>query len=158
MNGAEAVADALRRYTDRQYTVPGFPITTLGSLTGAELVINEKTALEYALGDSLMGRRVAVIGAGGAARSVVYACAKKGGAEEIVILNRTLSRAEELARKIAEATGLPAAITDVNDIGGSWVLGSHGIDDPRLIEDILRDNPLGQKAEQTPLGLIRREP
>ena len=61
MNGAEAVADALRRYTDRQYTVPGFPITTLGSLTGAELVINEKTALEYALGDSLMGRRVAVI-------------------------------------------------------------------------------------------------
>src|SRR5512136_145443 len=61
MNGAEAVADALLRYTDRQYTVPGFPVTGLGSLTGAELVINEKTALEYALGDSLMGRRAAVI-------------------------------------------------------------------------------------------------
>jgi hypothetical protein len=61
MNGVEAVADALRRYTDRQYTVPGFPITDLGALTGAELVINEKTALEYALGDSLMGRRAAVI-------------------------------------------------------------------------------------------------
>ncbi|MGB9177400.1 MAG: thiamine pyrophosphate-dependent enzyme [Methanoregula sp.] len=61
MNGAEAVADALLRYTDRQYSVPGFPVTGLGSLTGAELVINEKTALEYALGDSLMGRRAAVI-------------------------------------------------------------------------------------------------
>lgn len=61
MNGAEAVADALLRYTDRQYTVPGFPITTLGELTGAELVINEKTALEYALGDSLTGLRAAVI-------------------------------------------------------------------------------------------------
>jgi indolepyruvate ferredoxin oxidoreductase alpha subunit len=57
----EAAADALRRYTDRQYTVPGFPITELGALTRAELVINEKTALEYALGDSLMGRRAAVI-------------------------------------------------------------------------------------------------
>src|SRR5512137_923890 len=61
MNGAEAVADALLRYTDRQYTIPGFPVTDLGALTGAELVINEKTALEYALGDSLMGRRAAVI-------------------------------------------------------------------------------------------------
>jgi TPP-dependent indolepyruvate ferredoxin oxidoreductase alpha subunit len=61
MNGAEAVADALLRYTDRQYTIPGFPVTTIGMLTGAEVVINEKTALEYALGDSLMGRRAAVI-------------------------------------------------------------------------------------------------
>jgi TPP-dependent indolepyruvate ferredoxin oxidoreductase alpha subunit len=61
MKGVEAVADALRRYTDRQYTVPGFPITDLGALTNAELVINEKTALEYALGDSLIGRRAAVI-------------------------------------------------------------------------------------------------
>jgi indolepyruvate ferredoxin oxidoreductase alpha subunit len=61
MNGAGALADALLRYTDRQYTVPGFPVTTLGSLTHAEMVINEKTALEYALGDSLMGRRAAVI-------------------------------------------------------------------------------------------------
>lgn len=61
MNGVEALADALLRYTDRQYTVPGFPVTTLGSLTHAEMVINEKTALEYALGDSLMGRRAAVI-------------------------------------------------------------------------------------------------
>lgn len=62
-----------------------------------------------------------------------------------------------LAKKIHEATGLPAAVVDVNDIGGSWVLGSDGIEDVKLIEDILRDNPLGQTDEQTPLGLIRRE-
>src|SRR5512136_3042119 len=61
MNGAEAVADALLRYTDRQYTIPGFPVTDLGAFSNAELVINEKTALEYALGDSLMGKRAAVI-------------------------------------------------------------------------------------------------
>ncbi|PKL65399.1 MAG: indolepyruvate ferredoxin oxidoreductase [Methanomicrobiales archaeon HGW-Methanomicrobiales-3] len=61
MKGVEAIADALQRYTDTQYTVPGFPVTDLGALCNAELVINEKTALEYALGDSLMGKRAAVI-------------------------------------------------------------------------------------------------
>jgi len=61
MNGVEALVDALLRYTDRQYTVPGFPVTDLGAICKAEMVINEKTALEYALGDSLMGRRAAVI-------------------------------------------------------------------------------------------------
>ena len=61
MKGVEAVADALQRSADRLYTIPGFPITDLGALCNAELVINEKTALEYALGDSLMGRRAAVI-------------------------------------------------------------------------------------------------
>jgi TPP-dependent indolepyruvate ferredoxin oxidoreductase alpha subunit len=61
MKGIEALTDALCRYTDRQYTVPGFPVTDLGRLTGAEMVVNEKTALEYALGDSLSGRRAAVI-------------------------------------------------------------------------------------------------
>jgi len=61
MKGYEAIADALCRYTDRQYTVPGFPITGIGEMTNAEMVINEKTAIEYALGDSLSGRRAAVI-------------------------------------------------------------------------------------------------
>jgi TPP-dependent indolepyruvate ferredoxin oxidoreductase alpha subunit len=61
MKGTQALAEALRAGTDRVYTVPGYPVTELGELTGAELVINEKTALEYALGDSLAGRRAAVI-------------------------------------------------------------------------------------------------
>lgn len=61
MKGIDAVADAILRYTDRQYTVPGYPITELGELTRAEMVINEKTALEYAIGDSLSGKRAAVI-------------------------------------------------------------------------------------------------
>jgi indolepyruvate ferredoxin oxidoreductase, alpha subunit len=61
MNGREAIAEALLLSTDRQYTVPGFPVTELGEQIGAEMVVNEKTALEYALGDSLSGRRAAVI-------------------------------------------------------------------------------------------------
>ncbi|MFA5331224.1 MAG: thiamine pyrophosphate-dependent enzyme [Methanoregula sp.] len=61
MNGAAALAEALHSCTDYQYTVPGFPITEVGTLTGATLAVNEKTALEYALGDSLAGKRAAAI-------------------------------------------------------------------------------------------------
>ena len=61
MKGLDVIADALLACTDRRYTVPGFPVTDLGARVGAEMVINEKTALEYALGDSLEGRRAAVI-------------------------------------------------------------------------------------------------
>lgn len=61
MKGFMAVAEALHAACDRTYYVPGYPVTELGELTGAELVINEKVALEYALGDSLSGRRAAVI-------------------------------------------------------------------------------------------------
>jgi len=61
MKGVDAVAKAILSSSDRQYTVPGYPITRLGELCRADMVINEKTALEYALGDSLSGRRAAVI-------------------------------------------------------------------------------------------------
>lgn len=61
MKGIDVLAEAIVACTDWQYTVPGYPITDLGARVNAEMVINEKTALEYALGDSLEGRRVAVI-------------------------------------------------------------------------------------------------
>lgn len=61
MIGLDVIAEALLACTDRRYTVPGYPITELGARVNAEMVINEKVALEYALGDSLMGRRAAVI-------------------------------------------------------------------------------------------------
>ncbi|NYT17823.1 MAG: indolepyruvate ferredoxin oxidoreductase, partial [Methanomicrobiales archaeon] len=61
MNGYEVLAQALQSCADRVYAVPGFPVTELGSVTGAEPAAGEKVALEYALGDSLSGRRAAVI-------------------------------------------------------------------------------------------------
>jgi F420-0:gamma-glutamyl ligase len=60
-----------------------------------------------------------------------------------------------VAHRLQEATGLEACVVDVNDIGGSWVLGATAGVDRKRVEAILRDNPLGQKREQTPLGLIR---
>ncbi|MDD1677786.1 MAG: thiamine pyrophosphate-dependent enzyme [Methanomicrobiales archaeon] len=61
MKGEEVLARALRIAADTWYTVPGYPVSRLAELVGAEMVVNEKVALEYALGDSLVGRRSVVI-------------------------------------------------------------------------------------------------
>jgi TPP-dependent indolepyruvate ferredoxin oxidoreductase alpha subunit len=61
MNGSQAIAGALRTCADTFYAVPGYPVTTLADLLLAEPCTSEKVALEYALGDSLAGRRAAVI-------------------------------------------------------------------------------------------------
>ena len=61
MRGEEVLARAIRTSADRSYTVPGYPVTGLANLLSAELVVNEKVALEYALGESLQGRRSVVV-------------------------------------------------------------------------------------------------
>ncbi|MBP8676372.1 MAG: indolepyruvate ferredoxin oxidoreductase [Methanoculleus sp.] len=61
MKGAKALASAVSQAADRFYAVPGYPVSEVAALTGAVITANEKVALEYALGDSLSGRRAAVI-------------------------------------------------------------------------------------------------
>lgn len=63
------------------------------------------TGLERALasdGVQLSGERVILLGAGGAARAAAFLCALRG-AREVWILNRTLSRAQELAEEVNRA-------------------------------------------------------
>jgi len=60
-NMEEALSTAIRAASDTVYAVPGYPVSTLAALCQADLMINEKVALEYALGDSLAGRRSCVI-------------------------------------------------------------------------------------------------
>ena len=62
---------------------------------------------------------------------------------------------EKVARAIRERTGIESAIVDVNDVGGSWVLGASEGVDRKLVEQCLKDNPLGQGTECTPMGLLR---
>ncbi len=50
-------------------------------------------------GFRLLGKRVLLIGAGGAARAVLYALGK-GGAREVTIANRTVARAKRLAAEL----------------------------------------------------------
>ena len=61
MKGSKVIAGALAACADTFYTVPGYPVSDIARIIGAELVVNEKVALEYALGDSLSCRRSAVI-------------------------------------------------------------------------------------------------
>ena len=60
------------------------------------------------LGFSPRGRKVVVLGAGGAARSVCFALADSG-IRELVLVNRTFSRAARLARFLRAATRVPTA-------------------------------------------------
>jgi shikimate dehydrogenase len=53
-------------------------------------------SLKEETGMTVEGKRIAVIGAGGAARGIVYALLKEGP-ERVLVLNRTVSSAERLA-------------------------------------------------------------
>jgi F420-0:gamma-glutamyl ligase-like protein len=60
-----------------------------------------------------------------------------------------------VARQIEEAVGAHVAVIDANDLGVN-ILGVSGPEvDITLLTRLLRDNPLGQSAEQTPIGIIR---
>ena len=62
---------------------------------------------------------------------------------------------DKVTQQVKDTVGVDAAIVDVNDIGGSWVLGATPAVDKPLLEKIMKDNPLGQSDEQTPIGIIR---
>ena len=59
------------------------------------------------------------------------------------------------AKRLAEAVGCRVAIVDVNDLGAE-ILGTSEVDlDRAHLCEILRDNPLGQGCQSTPMGIIR---
>lgn len=62
---------------------------------------------------------------------------------------------DKVARETADALGYPVLITDINDLGGNILGRSDASMDPELYVRILKDNPLGQQSEQTPMGIIR---
>lgn len=75
--------------------------------------------LEENLGYAIAGRRVLLLGAGGAARGILHPLADRGPAE-LVIANRDPSRAREVAGRVAGANPLRA--------GGYDVIGHEGFD------------------------------
>ena len=60
-----------------------------------------------------------------------------------------------VARQLAARFGCEVAIVDANDIG-VVVLGASDRVDRSLVRNLFRDNPLGQRSEQTPFALLRR--
>ncbi len=62
-----------------------------------------------------------------------------------------------VAKEISSNLGnVRIVISDINDLGGNILGGSHKDIDFDEITRILKDNPLGQGHEQTPMGIIRR--
>lgn len=66
-------------------------------------------------------------------------------------------RPNEVAREIsAQLRGIKVAIADINDLSGVILGTSHPDIDRLKLAKILKDNPLGQDLEQTPMGIIRK--
>ncbi|MEG1887754.1 MAG: F420-0--gamma-glutamyl ligase, partial [Oscillospiraceae bacterium] len=62
----------------------------------------------------------------------------------------------KVAKKVSESLGgIKVIITDINDLGGKVLGASHKEIDFDKTAQILKDNPLGQESEQTPMGIIR---
>ena len=62
---------------------------------------------------------------------------------------------DKVARDVAERIGFRAIIVDINDLAGKILGASDETLDRELLPKILKDNPLGQSAQQTPMGIIR---
>lgn len=63
---------------------------------------------------------------------------------------------DKTAREIADRIGFRVCIVDVNDLSGKILGASDDSLDRELLPKILRDNPLGQSSQQTPMGIIRQ--
>ncbi len=61
-----------------------------------------------------------------------------------------------VAKETAEKIGHKVCVIDVNDIDGQILGVSDASLDKELLVKILKDNPLGQSAQQTPMGIIRK--
>ncbi|MEK7664308.1 MAG: coenzyme F420-0:L-glutamate ligase [Patescibacteria group bacterium] len=72
--------------------------------------------------------------------------------------NTHVSKGPENANKVSDLISKKincrVVIVDANDIGVNILGASKGID-RKLIAKIIKDNPLGQSDEQTPIGIIR---
>mgnify|MGYP001111559598 CR=1 FL=1 len=60
------------------------------------------------------------------------------------------------ALRLSSVLEHPVAIMDINDIGGSWMIGGAGGVSKDFIEMAMKDNPQGQADELTPLCIVRR--
>ncbi len=63
---------------------------------------------------------------------------------------------EKVAKQIKDRIGYDVCIVDINDLEGQILGASSKEIDKTLYARILKDNPLGQDDQQTPMGIIRK--
>lgn len=64
---------------------------------------------------------------------------------------------DAVARQIKERIGFDAIIVDINDLDGEILGISDESISRELYAKVLKDNPLGQSRQQTPMGIIRKK-
>ena len=66
-------------------------------------------------------------------------------------------RPREVAQhlKTLLAPGVEVAVVDINDLGGNILGSTLSKTDEKTLLAVLRDNPLGQGHQSTPLGIVR---
>lgn len=62
---------------------------------------------------------------------------------------------DKVAQEIAARIGCRCAIVDINDLEGQILGGSDKTVNKKFYARVLKDNPLGQDDQQTPMGIIR---
>ena len=62
---------------------------------------------------------------------------------------------DKVAKEIKNVIGHDVLIVDINDLGGNIMGASDKNIDRALYSKVLKDNPLGQDRQQTPMGVIR---
>lgn len=64
------------------------------------------------------------------------------------------ARAQSLVDRLSKKLGVEVAVVDVNDVGSEVLACSQGTS-REIIEELLRDNPMGQGSQRTPVGILR---
>lgn len=63
---------------------------------------------------------------------------------------------KQVCEELSAEFGYEFAVMDINDIGGSWMIGGSKGVSKQFIEKAMKDNPQGQGDELTPLCIVRR--
>ena len=64
---------------------------------------------------------------------------------------------DKVARQIKDRIGFDTIIVDINDLDGEILGISDDSISRELYAKVLKDNPLGQSRQQTPMGIIRKK-
>jgi len=78
-------------------------------------------ALEEAMQSSVKGERAVIIGAGGTASAVAYVLAQRG-ASEVVIINRSANRAQDLVKQIGGVVRVAGAAGQTSEISNARII------------------------------------
>ena len=77
-----------------------------GALLGDNTdVYGFEMCLKSGVGINKFPERICILGAGGAARGVAFACAIRDEVREVTIINRTFAKAEKLAEELSQVVG-----------------------------------------------------